>query len=262
MDLTRRELLLLTGGLAAGCARPPSEPARPERRRRRAQAPIEAIAVDAFVLFDPRPFARALDAAFPGHGAQLAAEFRTRLFGYGWLRALGGRYRDFWRLSEDALGAAAEALGLALTDATRAALLEQWAALPPWPDAAAGVRELQRAGYPLAVLSNWSPRMLETALARSGLDDAVRPLSTDLVQSYKPDPAAYAIALDAFGLDRARVGFVAFAGWDAAGGSWFGFPTVWMNRMGAPAEPLDMAEVTLATSFARGALLDALGLRA
>lgn len=84
------------------------------------------------------------------------------------------------------------------------------------------------------MLSNWSPRMLEDALGRSGLRGVVRPLSTDSLRTYKPDPRAYALALDAFALDRSRIQFVAFAGWDAAGAAWFGFPTVWMNRAGEP----------------------------
>ncbi|GMV93629.1 MAG: hypothetical protein AMXMBFR82_34070 [Candidatus Hydrogenedentota bacterium] len=33
----------------------------------------------------------------------------------------------------------------------------------------------------------------------------------------------------------------AFAGCDAAGASWFGYPTVWVNRLGAPPEALDAA---------------------
>ena len=33
--------------------------------------------------------------------------------------------------------------------------------------------------------------------------------------------------------------FVAFAGWDAAGAKWFGYPTFWNNRQGAAQEMLD-----------------------
>ncbi len=242
MTMTRRMVLRGAGGLVAGAA---------ASRMRAAPRPgtIRAVAVDAFVLFDPRPFTQALEAAFPGRGPTLAAGFRTRLFEYGWLRALGRRYLDFWQLSEDALDDVAVAEGVALAAARRAALLDAWGRLPPWPDAIEGMERLARQGLELAVLSNWSPRMIEDGLARAGLQRMVRPLSTDAVRSYKPDPRAYRLGCDALGLPASDILFVAFAGWDAAGGSWFGFPTVWMNRAGAPRDRLGGQEIPVARAF-------------
>jgi 2-haloacid dehalogenase len=37
--------------------------------------------------------------------------------------------------------------------------------------------------------------------------------------TYKPDHRAYQVAIDAFRLEREEMRFVAFAGWDAAGGN-------------------------------------------
>ena len=31
---------------------------------------------------------------------------------------------------------------------------------------------------------------------------------------------------------------MAFAGWDVAGAKWYGYPTFWVNRLGAPLEEL------------------------
>jgi len=36
-------------------------------------------------------------------------------------------------------------------------------------------------------------------------------------------------------LKREEIVFVAFAGWDAAGAKWFGYPTFWANRRHQPA---------------------------
>jgi 2-haloacid dehalogenase len=44
------------------------------------------------------------------------------------------------------------------------------------------------------------------------------------------------MAVDAFGLPREEIFFVAFAGWDVAGARWFGYPTFWVNRLDLPAE--------------------------
>jgi len=53
------------------------------------------------------------------------------------------------------------------------------------------------------------------------------------------------MAVDGFGTEREAILFAAFAGWDAAGAKWFGFPTIWVNRLNSPAEELDVRpEVT------------------
>jgi len=36
-----------------------------------------------------------------------------------------------------------------------------------------------------------------------------------------------------------NITFAAFGGWDAAGAKWFGYPTVWVNRLETPIEKLD-----------------------
>ena len=63
-------------------------------------------------------------------------------------------------------------------------------------------------------------------------------LSTDLERTYKPDPRAYRMAVDAFRIPREQIAFAAFAGWDAAGAKWFGYRTFWVNRASQPAEVL------------------------
>jgi 2-haloacid dehalogenase len=81
--------------------------------------------------------------------------------------------------------------------------------------------------------------MLQTMVSKSRLaayfDDLI---STDRARTFKPDPRAYQLALDALGLAREEIVFVPSAGWDAAGARWFGFPTFWVNRGGAASEEL------------------------
>jgi len=92
----------------------------------------------------------------------------------------------------------------------------------------------------LGLLSNMTRTMLENGLAKAkllGLFDLI--LSTDQLRTYKPAPMAYQLGVDSFGLRREQVLFVPFAGWDAAGAKWFGYPTFWVNRLALPAEQLD-----------------------
>jgi 2-haloacid dehalogenase len=97
MLCNRRECLtLVAGGIATGVWR--STPVAQTATGRT----IQAIAFDAFPIFDPRPVFALAEQLFPGKGVDLSNAWRTRQFEYQWLRALAGQYADFWRATEDA----------------------------------------------------------------------------------------------------------------------------------------------------------------
>ena len=126
------------------------------------------------------------------------------------------RYVDFWQVTEDALRFAAKMLELDLTSSKRAQLMDAYLAIRCWPEAPAALRALKNAGIRLAFLSNLTPKMLEAGIRNSGLEtffDYV--LSADRVNVFKPDPRAYRMGIEAFGLRREEILFAAFAGWDA-----------------------------------------------
>jgi 2-haloacid dehalogenase len=207
-----------------------------------ARARVRAVLFDAFPIFDPRPVAARAELEFPGRGAELMATWRTRQFEYTWLRTVTGDYADFWRCTDDALRFAATSLQLELTPERRERLMNAYLALRPWPDAPAALDALRRAGVRLGFLSNFTPAMLDAAIRGSGLDGVFEHVvSTDRARTYKPDPAAYQLGLDAVRLPREQVVFAAFAGWDAAGAKRFGYPTFWVNRLAAPPEELGVA---------------------
>jgi 2-haloacid dehalogenase len=142
-------------------------------------------------------------------------------------------------VTEDALAAAARGLDLPLRPSERGQLMQAWLELKAWPDALPVIERLKARGLKLVFLSNFTAAMLDAAVKNSNLEGLFEEhLSTDRVQAYKPDPRAYQMALDAFGLARTQIAFVAFAGWDVAGAKWFGYPTYWANRTGAMADQL------------------------
>ena len=235
MSIQRRNFLRLFAGTVVTSVLPRS--ARAASRPR-----IKAIAFDAFPVFDPRPIFALAEQHFPGKGAQLSALWRTKQFDYQWLRALAGQYVDFWQTTEEALVFSATSLKLDLTPAKRADLMNAYLTLKAWPDALPALRSLEGAGMRMAFLSNFTPKMLDAAVRSAGLEGVFEDhLSTDRVRSYKPDPRAYQLGVDAFGLRREEIAFVASAGWDAAGAKWFGYPTIWINRMHLAAEALGVA---------------------
>jgi 2-haloacid dehalogenase len=240
---SRREFLsaIQTAGILAAIGRAAHTPA----------IPIKAVAFDAFPILDPRPVFSLVEQLFPSKGVELGNLWRTRQFEYTWLRTLSRNYSDFWSVTEDALIFAATALQLELTRANRSLLMDAWLRLKCWPDAPAALRALKDSGLRLTFLSNMTVKMLESGIRNSGLEGLFdQVLSTDRVRAYKPDPRAYQMAMEVFGMRRQEIAFVAFAGWDAAGAAKFGYRTFWVNRQNRPAEELG------ATANAVGMTLD------
>ena len=254
MRKNRREILGLAavgaGGLALGSLAGRGRALAAEEGHGPVPGPIGAVAFDGFTLLDFRLLAATAERLFPGQGARLEEVWRTRLFDYSWLRVLGGQYRDFEGVSADAFGFAASLLKLTPSPEVRREFLEAVLHLSPWPEATEVLSRLRASGLKLAFLSNFTPRMLAEIGRRTGLDRLMDPpLSTDQVHSYKPDPRAYRLAVDAFGLPRERIAFVAHGGWDAAGAGWFGFPTYWINRVGNPRDELGTVPVATLASL-------------
>jgi len=95
---------------------------------------IRALAFDGFPVFDPRPIFALAEDLFPGRGANLSSEWRTRQFEYTWLRVASQHYADFWQVTQDALVFAANSLKLELTTRTREKLMDAYLKLQTWPD--------------------------------------------------------------------------------------------------------------------------------
>ena len=203
-------------------------------------SPLRAIAFDAFPIFDPRGIAALARERLGEKGDSLVTAWSAKLFGYGWLETAASRYTNFTTLADAALRFSAEAMGLALDDATRHALVDRYDALDLWPDVKPALARLRAAGLRLVFLSNLTEATLRANIARNGIGDLFEAvLSTDRVRAFKPAPRAYHMAMDVLHLPREAIGFAAFGGWDAIGATWFGYRTAWVNRAGAPAEPLD-----------------------
>src|SRR5688572_23893988 len=79
----------------------------------------QAVAFDAFTLFDPRPIFSACESVAPGRGMELANLWRTRQFEYQWLRALARQYEDFLSTTQAALEFAAQSLKIDLPAGAR-----------------------------------------------------------------------------------------------------------------------------------------------
>jgi 2-haloacid dehalogenase len=198
-----------------------------------------AFVFDAYgTLFDVHSVMEAARAVTPDPQA-LSQLWRQKQLEYTWLRSLMGRYQDFWLVTGQALRFALRRLGITAGESQIEALMSAYLTLSPFPEVPDALRALR--GRPLAILSNGSPRMLESAVRSSGLGGAFdHVLSVDAVGVYKPSPLVYDLAVRAFGLPASEILFVSSNAWDVAGAGAYGFRTCWCNRTNAPADELDV----------------------
>jgi 2-haloacid dehalogenase len=200
----------------------------------------KAFIFDAYgTLFDVHSVVEA-GRALTSDPQALSLLWRQKQLEYTWLRTLMGRYEDFWAVTEAALRFALARLGIAAGDEAVARLMEAYLSLATFPDVADALSAL--AGTPLGILSNGSPRMLDTAVRSSGLAGAFRHvLSVDAVKAYKPSPTVYELGPRAFGVPAGDIVFVSSNAWDVAGAKAFGYRTCWCNRLAAPMDRLGVS---------------------
>jgi len=200
---------------------------------------VRAVAFDAYgTLFDVHAPMNRLASEIGPDAAAVSEVWRQKQLQYTWLRSLMGAYADFWQVTEDALDHALDANGIDNPD-LRARLLALYRELDAYPDAVSVLGTLRERGIATAILSNGAPAMLDSAVSHAGLAPLLdRVLSVDTVGTFKPDPRTYQLAVDAFGLPAAEIGFVSANAWDVAGAAYFGLAVCHLNRFSQPAEHL------------------------
>lgn len=175
----------------------------------------------------------------PAHSEALSGLWRDKQLAYTWLRNSMRQHADFAVVTADALDHAMAACGLAGEGGLRAALLDAYRALDPYPEVPAVLAGLAATGVPLAVLSNGTPEMLAEGLAAAGIAAYLDPvLSVEALGVFKPAPEVYALATRHFAVPAAQILFISANGWDVHGAACFGCTVVHLDRRGAAAERL------------------------
>ena len=168
-------------------------------------------------------------ANLPGDLQALSALWRQKQLEYTWLRSLMERYQDFWDVTEAALRAAVTQLKIQASDAELHGLMQAYLRPSAFPDVTPALDALH--GAPLAILSNGSPKMLDSAVHHNGLTSYFAEIiSVDRVKTYKPSPRVYALAPEVLGFPPEEILFVSSNSWDVAGAKAFGYKVCWCNR--------------------------------
>lgn len=200
---------------------------------------IEMCVFDAYgTLYDFNSAVARHRAAIGPKADALSGMWRDKQIQYTWLRNSMGDYAPFWQVTGEALDHCLAAQGI--TDpSVREKLLSAYRTLDPYPEAAATLDRLRRAGVRCAILSNGNPGMLEPMVEASGLADRFDAvLSVDAVKVFKVDPRTYSMVEARCGVKPAKVCFLSSNCWDAHGAARFGFNVVWVNRAGTPDDNL------------------------
>lgn len=195
---------------------------------------IRACVFDAYgTLFDVGSPVAKLSAELGGKAATLAPLWRQKQLEYTWLRSLMGVHADFWHVTGDALDYALESLEINEAD-LRDELMALYLKLDAYPDVADALQAVRARGKRVAILSNGSPSMLDSAIRSAGLEKLIDlTLSVEDVGIYKPSRRVYRHAMQKLQLHEVpAICFVSANAWDAQAAATFGFQVVRLARAG------------------------------
>jgi 2-haloacid dehalogenase len=193
-------------------------------------AKIQAVLFDAYgTLFDVHSIVLSSGKCITGDLEALSRLWRQKQLEFTWLRALMERYEDFWHVTEAALRSAVRQLSIEMTDPQINILMEAYLAPATFVDVGIALGTFNR--IPLAILSNGSPEMLDSAVRSNGLEsNFTEIISVDRVKTYKPSPRVYALGPETLHLPPEEILFVSSNSWDAAGAKAYGYQVCWCNR--------------------------------
>jgi 2-haloacid dehalogenase len=210
--------------------------------------PIKAVVFDAYgTLFDVYSIGALAETLFPGQGSAVSVLWRDKQLEYSRIISLsdpdqtqGSRYYlSFWEITRRALRYTLERLRLPFSDPEEQALMGQYAKLSAFPEVRGVLQAIRDQGLPCAILSNGSPEMLASAVDSAGIEDLMDGLiSVDAVRQFKTLPVTYQRVLDTYPVSPEEILFVSSNAWDVVAATWFGFSTVWVNRLGLPYETI------------------------
>jgi 2-haloacid dehalogenase len=200
---------------------------------------VRACVFDAYgTLFDFASAAARCTDVLGDKAPAVTTLWRDKQLQYTWLRSLQGLHADFWAVTGEALDYTLETLGVADTK-VRDRLMNLYRTLDCFPEVPQVLRDLKKAGFVTAILSNGSPAMLADAVSGAKLGELLdHVLSVEEVGIFKPDRRVYQLTVDRLGIPPSAISFQSSNAWDAYAASAFGMRVVWCNRYGQRRERL------------------------
>lgn len=202
---------------------------------------IAAVAFDVLeTLLDLDPIRDRLEEV--GQPASVLGPFFMRFQRDAMALSLAGDVADFTATARQALRTETQQ---SISDDAIAHVLEGFATVPAFPDAAPALRRLSEAGVTIGCLTVGDPHNTRSFLEGAGLATYVDEVVTcDVVGVWKPAPAVYQHTAESLGCDLDRMALVAVHAWDCHGAKRAGARAGWCSRLeGEPGEVFLPADV-------------------
>lgn len=147
------------------------------------------------------------------------------------------RYQPFYEMNRDALEYALDVHDVDVPPAERDAILATYHNLEPFEDVRPAMERLRDAGYPLYIVSNGNPEMLDSMIESADIGDLIADtVSADEIETFKLSPKIYRHAAARVGTPVDAIAHVTAGTGGCAAAQYVGMQGVWVNRKDEPWE--------------------------
>lgn len=202
---------------------------------------VDAVAFDVLeTLLDLEPIGARLEEV--GQPAAVLGPFFMRFQRDAMALTLARDVADFTATARQALRTETKQ---AMSDDEIAYVLEGFAKVPAFPDAAPALRKLSEARVTIGCVTVGDPDNTRSFLASAGLESYVdHVVTSDVVGVWKPAPDVYHHTAEALGCELDRMALVAVHAWDCHGAKRAGALAGWCSRLeGEPGDVFVPADV-------------------
>jgi len=182
-------------------------------------------------LIDTAGVTEALTAFAGDRAPAFSTLWREKQLEYSFRRALMQNYVDFRHCTRSALDYACAAFKLSISASDKQELMAGYRVLPAFPDVESSLPILQEQGFNMFAFSNGRPEDVSGLLENSGIRSYfVDVISTHEIESFKPNPAAYAHFLARAGAAAAEAWLISGNPFDVIGAISAGMNGAWVKR--------------------------------
>jgi len=153
---------------------------------------VETVTVDSYgTLVDPSAAERVL-ADRVEEPKPISDLWRSRSLAYTMVGNAIEFYQPFYEMNRDALQYALDVHGVDISTEDRDLILEVYHDLDVFADVREGISRLREGGYPVYVVSNGNPEMLDSMVENAGIGDLIADtISAGEIERFKPVPTIY-----------------------------------------------------------------------
>ena len=190
------------------------------------------LAFDVYgTLIDTAGVTTALERYVGDMAPQFSNTWREKQLEYSFRRGLMQNYCKFGVCTRNALEYTCKTKGVDLATVDMDSLMSEYRKLPAFADAKEALPRLQSAGHSLFAFSNGPAEDVSALLKNAELEHYFEGVvSTDEIQSFKPNPAVYAHFLRKSGATGAEAWLISGNPFDVIGALSAGMKGAWVKR--------------------------------